>query len=48
VEVTPSGHITANAASRSHDDVVIATALAWFAAERIGPPHQPVKDVAGN
>lgn len=45
VEVTPSGHITANAASGSHDDMVIATALAWFAAEHIGPPHQPVTDI---
>lgn len=45
VEVTASGHVTANAASGSHDDMVIATALAWFAAEHVGPPHQPVTDV---
>lgn len=46
IEITPSGHMTANAASGSHDDMVIATALAWFAAEHIGPPHQPIKDVS--
>lgn len=46
IEVTASGHMTANAAAGSHDDLVISTALAWFAAENIGPPHKPVTDVA--
>lgn len=46
IEITASGHMTANAASGSHDDMVIATALAWFAAEHVGPPHQPVQDVS--
>ena len=46
VEVTPSGHVTANAAAGSHDDMVISTALAWFACEHIGTPHQPVMDVS--
>ncbi|MDP9413250.1 MAG: hypothetical protein M3Q08_03980 [Pseudomonadota bacterium] len=46
IEITSSGHMTANAASGSHDDMVIATALAWFAAEHIGAPHQPVQDVS--
>lgn len=45
IEVTASGHVTANAAAGSHDDMVISTALAWFAAEHIGPPHKPVTDV---
>jgi hypothetical protein len=45
VEVTASGHVTANAAAGSHDDMVIASALAWFACEHVGPPHQPVQDV---
>lgn len=46
IEITASGHMTANAAAGSHDDMVIATALAWFACEHIGPPHQPVTDVS--
>jgi len=45
IEVTASGHMTANAMSGSHDDMVIASALGWFACEHIGVPHQPVTDV---
>lgn len=46
VEVTASGHVTANAVAGSHDEMVIATVLAWFAAENVGPPHEPVTNVA--
>lgn len=46
VEVTASGHVTANAAPGAHDDMVIATALSWFACEHVGPPHQPISEVA--
>ena len=36
VEITARGHVTANAAAGSHDDMVISTALAWFVAENVG------------
>jgi hypothetical protein len=45
IEITASGHMTTNAVAGSHDDLVISTALAWFAAEHIGAPHSPVTDV---
>ena len=37
VERLPSGSYRYAAPPGSHDDTVIATALAWYAAERAGP-----------
>lgn len=45
VEFTVAGNVTANAASGSHDDLVMSTALAWFGVQHVPQPQRPLEDV---